>query len=354
VAKLDNAAKYKRELKALAQGIQLKVVVLPDFKKHSYRPVIVRQERTYSPSTGSLQPIGKFLVQRGMVEILSQEQTLHLFREMHWCGYQIQKLSRKRYSNDEELHKGVIKARKMVSEIEAAEEELFMANRRLIVSCTKPYFWIGQVWLTDFMQEGSKALTNAARKFDFTRGTPFFSYAQTAIRNRLRNYFRDHVRSGSIGIRPTREMIAIKHILDEWKEKNKGKPDPAVIAKLTGLTEAQISKTLPIIRQWETLPSPPVSLDATITGDNTTNLYQFIEGESGDAASDAAQRSEIWSAVQQLAPRARYIMQLRYLEGRTLEETGKRLGLTRARIKQIQDESLKKLRQILGRAGPRY
>ena len=349
MAKQTIADKHKHELKALVQGLQFNVIVLPEFKKHSYAPVVIRQHRTYSASTSNLQPIGKFLVQRGMVEILTQEQTINLFKEIHWCGYQIEKLARKRFPNNEELHQGVMQARKMVSEIEAAEEEIFIANRRLIVSCTKPYFWIGQVWLTDFLQEGSKALTNASRKYDFTRGTPFFSYAQTAIRNRLRNFFRDHVRSGSIGIRPTREMIAIKTILDDWKEKHNAKPDNAIIAKLTGLTEEHVAKILPFIRQWETLPAPPVSLDATISADNTTSLYHFIEGEDGNQASNAAQNSEIWTAIEQLPSRARYIMKLRYLEGRTLEETGTSLGLTRARIKQIQDESLKKLRILLTR-----
>ncbi len=343
------AEKCKRELKALTQGLQFGVIVLPEFKKHNYAPTVVRQPRTYTTNTSSLQPIGKFLVQRGTVEILSQEQTVDLFKEIHWCGYQIEKLTRKRFANNNDLREGVMMARKMVSEIEAAEEEIFIANRRLIVSCTKPYFWIGQVWLTDFLQEGSKALTNASRKYDFTRGTPFFSYAQTAIRNRLRNFFRDHVRSGSIGIRPTRDMIVIKTILDDWQEKHNAKPEPAIIAKLTGLTEEHIVKILPFIRQWETLPAPPISLDATVSNDNTTSLYHFIEGEDGNQASNAAQNSEIWTAIEQLPARARYIMKLRYLEGRTLEETGTSLGLTRARIKQIQDESLKKLRILLTR-----
>ena len=343
------AEKYKHELEALTQGLSFKVIVIPEFEDASYTPESIRQPREYPPMSSGIQPIGRFLIQRGVVEILSQENTLELFKEMHWCGYQIEKVAHQQFDSTIALRKGVIFARQLVSQIEAAEEELFMANRRLIISCTKPYFWIGQVWLTDFLQEGSKALSNAARKYDYTRGTPFFSYAQTAIRNRLRNYFRDHVRSGNIGIRPTREMIAIKSIQDEWRDNKQEKPGLDVLIKLTGLTEQQISKALPLIRQWEAMPAPPISLDATIAGDNNTSLYHFIEGDHGDTAAKAAQNSEIWQAIDHLKPRARYIMRLRYLEGRTLEETGNKLGLTRARIKQIQDESLKKLRHMLCR-----
>jgi RNA polymerase primary sigma factor len=242
----------------------------------------------------------------------------------------------------------VVRARSLISEIEAAEEELFIANRRLVVSCIKPYFWIGQVWLADFLQEGSKALSNAIRKFDFTRGTPFYVYSQKAVQNRLRNFFRDHIRSGNIGVRPTRDMILIKEITDSWARDQKGQPSPAILAKLTGLPEKRIQKILPFVHQWEAVPAPLVSLDAEM-GENATNLYEFIEDPDTEEASRAVQRSEVWAAIDRLSPRAKYIMRLRFIDGRTLEETGQILNLTRARIKQIQDDSLRKLRQMLRR-----
>ena len=95
-------------------------------------------------------------------------------------------------------------------------------------------------------------------------------------------------------------------------------------------------------------PAPPVSLDAML-GDTTSSLHELVEDVDAEEASTAAQRSEIWAAIDRLPPRAKYIMHLRFVEGRTLEETGKILDLTRARIKQIQDDSLRKLRQMLRR-----
>ena len=339
---------YQRELKSLVDSLPFKRVELPEFKRATWQPTIVRQKRTYMPSDRNAQAIGRFLVERGMVELLTPENTMNLFKEMHWSAYQIRKLSRKRFVNVRQWHKAVGNARGMISQIEAAEEELFIANRRLIVSCIKPYFWIGQVWLADFLQEGSKALSNAIRKFDFTRGTPFYVYAQKAVQNRLRNFFRDHVRSGSIGMRPSRDMVTIKEIISAWLKEHGKEPDNDVLVKLTGLPIERIAKIRPFIHQWDNIPAPLVSLDAMF-GENGTNLYDLVEDTDAEEASGAAQKSEIWTAVDHLPPRAKFIMRLRFIEGRTLEETGKILALTRARIKQIQDDSLRKLRQMLRR-----
>lgn len=339
---------YQRELKSLADNLPFKRVEMPEFRRAAWRPIVVRQKRSYIPSDRNAQAIGRFLVERGMVDLLTPENTLNLFREMHWCACQIRDLSRKRYTSARQWRRAVENARSMISQIEAAEEELFIANRRLIVSCIKPYFWIGQVWLADFLQEGSKALSNAIRKFDFTRGTPFYVYAQKAVQNRLRNFFRDHVRSGSIGMRPSRDMVTIKEIISAWLKEHGKEPDNNVLVKLTGLPEERIEKIRPFIRQWDNVPAPLVSLDA-LFGENGVNLYNMVEDVDAEEASGAAQRSEIWTAVDHLPPRAKFIMRLRFIEGRTLEETGKILDLTRARIKQIQDDSLRKLRQMLRR-----
>ncbi len=340
----------KRELRTLAESIPFQVIELPPFKKAGFVPEQVRQPRHYTPAEDSLQAIGRFLMERGTVDLLTPVQSDALFTEIHWCGYRIKRLARKRYMRKAELRKALVEARRLISQIEAAEEELFIANRRLVVSCAKPFFWIGQVWIGDFLQEGSRALSNAIRKFDFTRGTPFYAYAQRAIQNRLRNFFRDHVRSGSIGVRPTQEMTAIMEILGDCKENNRDEPSNEKLATLTRMSEERVAKIRPFVRQWENTPAPPVSLDALL-GDGDASLYDYLEGGSSEGGSEAAERTEIWQAIDLLAPRAKRIMELRFMEGRTLEETGRMLNLTRARIKQIEDESLKKIRYMLKRTG---
>lgn len=333
----------------MAENMPFPEIELPDFKKASFKFEKVRQERRYVKFDSSMQAIGRFLMERGSVEILNGEQVTNLFTEIHWNVYHIRKMSAKRYKTEATAHKALVDARKRFSQVEAAEEELFIANRRLVVNCVKPFFWIGQVWLSDFLQEGSKALANAVRKFDFTRGTPFFSYAQVSIQNRLRNFFRDHVRSGSFGIKPSREMTLVKNIIDSWQRDYGEEPSDEIIAKIGDLPVEKIPKIRTFVRQWEKIPAPPVSLDTLINEDGTT-LYEVIEDVDAKAVSNGAENSEVWAAIKQLPERSQKIMQLRFIEGRTLEETGKALNLTRARIKQIQDASLKKVRGLLGNA----
>lgn len=334
------------ELKTLAAALPFPVIHRPEFDRADYQPPRVRQPRNYVESDSSMQAVGRFLMERGVVELLGSEQTQALFTEIHWCCHQIRALANRRSRKEGASRAALVQARGLVSRIEAAEEELFIANRRLVVSCVKPFFWIGQVWLSDFLQEGSKALANAVRKFDYTRGTPFYSYSQKAIQNRLRNFFRDHVRAGSFGIRPNREMQLIKGILDTWRRDYGEEPSDEAVAKIAEIPVERIAKIRQYVAQWERMPAPPMSLDAAINEDGSS-MYEVIEDTTLRASSEGAEVSEIWKAMEQLPERARYIMKLRYIEGRTLEETGVALKLTRARIKQIQDAALKKLRFIL-------
>lgn len=334
----------------MAENMPFTSIELPEFKKASFSVVKVRQERRYVRFDSSMQAIGRFLMERGSVELLNAEQVANLFTEIHWNASCIRKMAGKRYKTEEEGRAALVEARRRFSQIEAAEEELFIANRRLVVNCVKPFFWIGQVWLSDFLQEGSKALSNAVRKFDFTRGTPFFSYAQKSIQNRLRNFFRDHVRSGSFGIKPSREMTLVKNIIDTWVRDYGEEPGDDVIAKIGDIPVEKIAKIRSFVKQWEKIPAPPISLDTLINEDGTS-LYEVIEDTGAKDSSSGAENSEIWTAIDQLPDRAKQIMKLRFIEGRTLEETGDILKLTRARIKQIQDASLKKVRSILGSKG---
>jgi RNA polymerase primary sigma factor len=346
VEPLSDIDKFREELVALADNLPFRVIELPDFKSEKFEPEKIRQPRNFISPDSSMMAVGRFLVERGTVELLAPPMTIALFTEMHWCGWRIGKISRKQFKTPEDARAALSQARSLVSRIEAAEEELFIANRRMIVASVKPYFWVGQVWLADFLQEGSKALANAIRKFDFTRGVPFYSYSQTAVQNRLRNFFRDHVRDGSFGVKPSREMTLVKSIVDTWIRDYGTEPSDEAVAKISDLTAERVAKVRGYVKQWSNLPAPPLSLDAELTEDGASR-YELIEDVSAASASQGAENAEIWAAMEQLPERARYIMKLRFIEGRTLEETGVLLKLTRARIKQIQDASVKKIRAIL-------
>lgn len=338
----------KQELDSLAASLPFRCIELPEFRRPDYEPDIVRQKRTYPERSADMPQITRFLVERGVVELLAPEQTLALFREIHWCAYRIRQLASNPGHTIPSIEDALSAARRLVSRIESAEEELYIANRRAIVNALRPYFWIGQVWLGDFLQEGSRALSHAVRRFDFTRGTPFIAYAQRAVMNRLANYFRDHVRSGSICKRLSNAMTAVSKVMDEWKEIHGREPTDDELMSLTSLPMARIKKARAAIRASKRLPSSLVSLDAEVGPDSEATLYDLMKDKDAPVVSDTAQQSEIWETVKHLPDRERNIIRFRFFEGMTLDETGKALNLTRARIKQIQDNALEKVRTELG------
>lgn len=203
------------------------------------------------------------------------------------------------------------------------------------------------MWLADFLQEGARALSHAIRRFDFTRGVPFYAYAVRAVRNRLLNYFRDMVRAGAIPLMMSRQMATLNRALQSFEQTEQRTPDNQELAEIVNDTPEHVAKLRKMLAEWERRPSA-VSLDAGSGGEEeSAPLYNVVRDDRAEDAVNATERAEIWDAIDRLPARMRYIMYLRFMEGRTLEETGKELNLTRARIKQIEDQALEKLRRML-------
>lgn len=341
----------REEIAALAANLPFKVIPVPAFDAPDYQPEKIRQPRTYYEHDRAMTAIGRFIVERGTVELLQREMTLALFHEMHWCGWRLGQLAALKFKKTDEARAARTEARSLVSRIEAAEEELFIANRRMIAMSVKPYFWVGQIWLSDFLQEGAKAFTNAIRKFDYTRGVPFYSYSLVAVQNRLRNYFRDHVHDGSFSVKPSRDMILVKNITDTWQRDFGIEPTDEAVAKIADLPVERVHKVRGYVKQWSNLPEPPLSLDADLTGDGLKR-YDLVEDDDAPPVSLGAEAGEVWDAIRELPERAQLIMRLRFIEGLTLKEAGQRMKLTRARIKQIQDHALAKVRHMLAAHPP--
>ncbi|HBA83354.1 MAG TPA: hypothetical protein DCZ95_04585 [Verrucomicrobia bacterium] len=339
--------RLQTELMALANQLPFRSIKCREFERPDYRPEQIRQPRQFMSEKNQTAFIPRFLNERGIVGILEHRQVQELFKEIHWCAYQIRRLAAQRTRSPLKYRQAIQTARRLMSEIEAAEEELYIANRRLIVKCVKHYGWIDPLLQEDFLQEGSRSLAHAVRKFDFRRGTPFVAYAQRAVQNRLRNCLRDHIRAGNVTFKPSQDLLAVQQVLSDWKGRNKGKPSDRQLAALTGVDEERVKKLVATIASTRHLPSAFVSLDAVLGNDNDADLYDFVKDEHILDAASATQRSELWGFVDQLPPREKLIVQLRYMDGLTLEETGRILKLTRARIKQIQDRALWRIRQSI-------
>lgn len=346
----DTASKRMRmdraEVRDAVAGLPFKAVVLDSFSEPGFDPVSVRQPRRYGRPDSHTQPITRFLGERGIVEILKPPQIEELFVEIHWACWKVSQLAASDSEDPAYWAQALKDTIRLLQRMEAAEEELFIANRQLVVACVKPFYWIGQIWIADFLQEGSRALANAIRKFDFSRGIPFYAYAQRSIQNRLRNFFRDHIRTGALGMKPSHDMTRMLEVIRQWRDRHGEDPSEVVLCEMTQLPPERIRRLLPLVRQWERMPESPLSLDAVL-GDSRSSLYELVADSHQADAAEEAERNEIWSAVAQLPERMQLILKRRYIEGRTLEEVGEEFGLTRARIKQLQDEALHKVRLVL-------
>jgi RNA polymerase primary sigma factor len=336
----------RRDVREAAVGLPFLELELPEFQDPDYEPAKIRQERRYGRADSQTQPITRFLADRGQVDILPAEHITELFREIYWSCHHIRVMADHETDDPGYWSAALQRTLELAQRMEAAEEELFIANRQLIVACVKPFYWIGQIWISDFLQEGSRALGNAIRKFDFTRGVPFYAYAQRSIQNRLRNFFRDHIRTGALGMKPSYDMTRMQQVIEKWKDRHGEEPSIVIIAEMTELPEERVKRLMPLVRQWQRMPRTPMSLDAVL-GDTQSSLHELVADADQIDSAQEVERNEVWDAVSRLPERLQLILKRRYVEGFTLEEVGQEFGLTRARIKQLQDEALEKMRAFM-------
>lgn len=337
---------YDLHLEAVLHTIDHRLVVLPKFRRRVFEPEAVRQERSFVNLGRVSNAITRFLSEGGQVELLGAEKTRLLFEEIHWCVHQIRKRAQLKSKGLEDVRKNMRQVLALVRKLRSAEEEICMANRRLVVSCAKSYFWVGPVWVEELLQEGMQALAHAIRRFDFTRGTPFYSYAQVSIQHRLHSYLQEQARDGNVPTGSKGDLATLKQAWDRWVEKHHSEPKAEDLVHDSGIPLSKVQKLLPYLAQWRDTPSPPVSLDALVGGEDVS-LYHFVADESAPSAVRLTAHSEIREAIEKLPARLATVIRLRFFEGLTLEEVGNRFHLTRARIKQIQDDAIVKLREIL-------
>ena len=310
----------------------------PDIEAEKDTPIEFDEE-DYLANVETKDTVGLYLKEAGRVPLLTPEQEVEITKRMA-----------KGVEAREIITTGIISPNErqtLQQHIEdgwAAREHLIRANARLVISVAKKYMGRGVPFL-DLIQEGNIGLMRAAKKFDHNRGYKFSTYATWWIRQAVTRAIADQGRTIRIPVHMGDQVSRMLRTQHQLKQKLSRDPNIDELADALDVHPKKVEEMIKLARY-------PLSLQMPIGEEEDDTLGDFIEDDTIPAPDTTAANNllheHLENVLDMLPPREARILQLRYglVDGQylTLNEVGRKMGVTRERVRQIEAQALRRLR----------
>jgi RNA polymerase primary sigma factor len=283
--------------------------------------------------------IGLYIKEASRVPLLTHGEEVELSQRIERGKLAREELARGNTSQlrSTELHR-------LIEDGWAARQHLITANSRLVISIAKKYMGRGVPFL-DLIQEGNIGLMRAAKKFEYQRGFKFSTYATWWIRQAITRAVADQARTIRVPVHMGDQISRMLRMQHQLKQKLSRDPSVEELAEALEVLPEKVEHMMQVSRH-------PLSLQMPIGEEEDEMLGDFIEDEEAPSPDETAMnnilREHLEEVLDRLPPREVRILQLRYglLDGQvlTLNEVGRRMGVTRERVRQIEAQALRRLR----------